>query len=327
MKKLFLITAALVSAFLFCSCNEEDEPKVNQDSEWTKFDEAELDAIHVLYDSLHLADCCEYKDWSIMDSPGYVGQKGGGYFKNVTKYYGLTHQYDSLTNRYIVTSMKFSVLPQRDDISLPDVFGSFKHLKSFIMEVPDGASIVIPKTLCDCPLTTLKITPAVWESANIVKSPLPENFGNLAETLESLEICQTELGNDLLEYVKEFKNLKECTLRDNNFTGKVPYLPWANAAFCFNNNHFTEFDWRYVGNYQEFDRLCIEDWSTVPRFRYNEIEGPLPSYINQEFFYLLDRKDYWRPGWFLETFLGFNPIIKEYLELYTKYTGQIQTLE
>lgn len=323
MKKLFLITAALVSALLFCSCEEEEMPHETQ-KHGLHIDENQLSALRVIYNSLHLADCKEYNNW--IYRYGTPGSNYGIDSLYVTYRHGLTFEIDSVRHLYVVTKIDLSKLPQRNDISLPDVFESFSHLKSFIINVPGGASVEIPRTLCDCPLATLKINPVDWDGSRIVKGSLPDNFGKLGATLESLEICCTNLGNELLDYIVEFKNLKEGRFGDNNFTGKVPYLPWANSEFSFSNNHFTEFDWRYIETFDQFRMICDSIWPPVPYFRYNEITGPLPSYFNKDFFDYYRSNHKRRPGEFLNGILRGNQIMEEYQELYTKYTGLTPSL-
>lgn len=287
-------------------------------------DENQLAALRVIYNSLHLADCKEYNNW--IYRYGTPGSNYGIDSLYVTHRHGLTFEIDSVEHLYVVTKIDLSKLPQRNDISLPDVFESFSHLKSFIINVPGGASIEIPRTLCDCPLATLKINPVDWDGTGIVKSPLPDNFGKLGATLESLEICGTNLGKELLDFIVEFKNLKEGSFYGNNFTGKVPYLPWGGSRLSFGSNKFTEFDWRYMETFDQFRMLCAENWSTVPYFGYNEITGPLPSYFNKDFFDYYRSNHKRRPGEFLNGILRGNQIMEEYQELYTKYTGLTPSL-
>lgn len=333
MKHLLLI-AAFLSAFLFSSCSAEDEPN-NYNSYWTYIDENEQEGLNAIYKALGLDDDRSYDYWAknlasrFFRSP-YVSS-------DLSKFEGLTFGYDSTSNRLVVKKMSFNIIYEPNGFPLPDIFDKFKHLESFELKYTIGVLKEIPSTLCDLPLKELRIRPLRLESEiSGINGTLPKNFGKLAETLEILDIKNSQYGNEFLDLViKEFKNLKECHLVSNNFTGevpenldkfsdklklcdlghnhftgKVPYMEnWQTIYYCFDNNEFTEFDWRYIDNFEDFKRFCSER-KYPPRFRDNNISGKLPDYFNQDFF------DYYRENYsvansYIGTFLRGNPLYDE----------------
>ncbi len=271
--KIFRIPNALVLAFAITSCHSEEEP-TKEVGLGRHIDEAELEAIHMLYDSLHLSDCAEYSDWVTN------GNRPGEFYTDlqdiyVTSRQGLKFGVDTVTNRYVVTEMDFRTLPNRSDLSLPDIFDCFKHLKKFTVYLPSEARIKFPRTLCECPLEELKIRS---ESKETLTGPLPDNFAKLGKTMKEINIWGTSLGNELLDYILAFQNLTFCSLPNNDFTGKVPYLHINGNYYNFGSNHFTEFDWRYFDDMLDKYRY----WSLyIPLLSYNDIEGPLPDSFRQ----------------------------------------------
>ncbi len=327
--KPLLLTVAFLSAFLFSSCSAEDEPN-NYNSYWTYIDENEQEGLNAIYKALGLDDDRSYDYWAknlasrFFRSP-YVSS-------DLSKFRGLAFGYDSTSNRLVVKGMSLYVSYAPNGFSLPDIFDKFKHLEYFKLEFSGGALKEIPSTLCDLPLKELRIRPFGTETPGI-KGTFPKNFGKLAETLEFLDIHNTQYGNKFLNLILEkFKNLKECYIYSNNFTGevpknldkfsdkleicdleynhftgKVPYMEnWQTVYYCFDNNEFTEFDWRYIDNFEDFKRFCSEG-IYPPRFRGNNISGKLPDYFNQDFFDYY-RENYWDVDSYLGSFLGGNPI-------------------
>ena len=199
--------------------------------------------------------------------------------------------------------------------------------------------------MCDLPLKRLRVSPGWAGTAVYINGTFPKNFGNLAETLEILDIGNSQYGNEFLDLILEkFKNLKVCYLYSNNFTGevpenldkfsdklekcdlslnhftgKVPYLKnWQKTYYSFYRNHFTEFDWRYLDSFRNFS-YCYNQKIYPPNFKENNISGKFPEYFNQEFFDYY-REDSWGVKLYLTDFLWGNPIFdKEYKELEYKY--------
>lgn len=343
--KHLLLTVAFLSAILFCSCSaEEDEPHFDYNSYWTYIDETEQEGISTLYYALGLDDDRSYEGWSKCLKSRFFHSPDSTY--NITQFEGLTFGYDSISNRFVVKRMSLYGKYTPDGFSLPDIFDKFKHLESFELKLTRGALIEIPSTLCDLPLKELCIYPAgSVGSAIYLKGTFPKNFGKLAETLEILDIENSRYGNKFLDLILEkFRNLKECYLICNNFTGevpenldkfsaklemcnlnynhftgKVPYLEnWQTVEYSLYQNQFTEFDWRYFDNFKDF-RDFYNQKICPPNFKENNISGKFPEYFNQEFFDYY-REDSWGVKLYLTDFLWGNPIFdKEYKELEYKY--------
>lgn len=316
MKKTLILLATVLLALNITSCHSEEEP-TTEVGLGRHIDEAELEAIHMLYDSLHLSDCAEYSNWvTNSDRPGVFYTDLQDIY--VTKRHGLKFGVDTVTNRYVVTEMDFQNLPNRSDLSLPDIFDCFKHLKKLTVYLPDEARIKFPRTLCECPLEELKIRSGSKET---LTGPLPDNFAKLGKTMKQIDIGGTSLGNELLDYILEFSNLTYCSVPNNDFKGKVPYLHNTGIYYDFRGNYFTEFDWRYFDDIYDTYRT----WRFhIPEFAYNDIEGPLPSnfreYLYNERSFVVDFKIFM---WFL--FDG-NPVYeKDFKALVKEELGETLT--
>lgn len=272
--------------------------------------DGELEAIYTLYDALQLADNSYYDNWVANVGNSLVD-------KYIVRRAGIEFVLDSLTNTFRVASLELSQLPDRNDLVLPDVFDKFEFLESFTLHVPSTASISLPVALFDCPLKQLTI---VCDSITAIKGSIPPNYGNLAPTIEYLKFEGTTLGNDLLKPLPNFTKLKECHLRKNNLTGKTPFFSnYRECYYYFDGNEFTEFDWKYMETYQDFETTVYNKPIMFPRFVNNNISGPLPSYINDDFFATFyEKKDVYRPGYFFYDVFRYNPIYKEYKEAETK---------
>ena len=343
--KHLLLTVAFLSAFLFSSCSAEDEPGNNYNSYWTYIDETEQEGLSMIYQALGLENDDTYDHWAknlttrFFHSP-YVST-------DLSPFKGLTFGYDSTSNRLVVKEMNLDAIGARDGFSLPDIFDKFKHLESFELMLARGVLKEIPSTLCDLPLKKLRIYYPAYDfesTDSYIDGSFPKNFGKLGETLEILDIRNSRYGNEFLDLIiKEFKNLKKCFLICNNFTGevpenldkfsdkleicdlefnhftgKVPYLEnWQTIIYGFYRNEFTEFNWRYIDNFEDFKRFCSEG-IYPPSCVANNISGKFPDYFNQDFFDYY-RSDYMAPQSYLGNFLGFNPIYDdEYLRISQK---------
>ena len=197
--KHLLLTVAFLSAILFSSCSAEDEPN-NYDSYWTYIDENEQEGLNAIYKALGLDDDRDYDYWAkniasrFFRSP-YVSS-------DLSKFKGLTFGYDSISNRLVVKRMSFNIIYEPYGFPLPDIFDKFKHLESFELKYTIGVLKEIPPTLCDVPLKELRIRPLELESEiSGINGTLPKNFGKLAETLEILDIKNSQYGNEFLDLV------------------------------------------------------------------------------------------------------------------------------
>lgn len=342
--KHLLLTVAFLSAFLFSSCSaEEDEPHFDYNSYWTYIDETEQEGISTLYYALGLDDDRSYEGWTECLKSRFFHSPDSTY--NITQFKGLKFGYDSISNRFVVKEINLTIY--KPSAYLPDIFDKFKHIVGVEIELGERARIDLSSapTLCDLPLKKLRVSPGWAGTAVYINGTFPKNFGNLAETLEILDIGNSQYGNEFLDLILEkFKNLKVCYLYSNNFTGevpenldkfsdklekcdlslnhftgKVPYLKnWQKTYYSFYRNHFTEFDWRYLDSFRNFS-YCYNQKIYPPNFKENNISGKFPEYFNQEFFDYY-REDSWGVKLYLTDFLWGNPIFdKEYKELEYKY--------
>lgn len=255
MKKGFLLLFLLL--FLACRDDSDGGSLDTKESKRPTMNVQDSLAIVAFYHSMKCAEWKEPYHWDLTD---------------YTTWGGIMVELDKATNEYRVTDIKILETDKHLPVgySLPAELGNLTRLRSLILLGNSNATGCIPPEIFNCPLEILDIMGGDKRCGGFTGT-IPQEVGNVANTLKYLCISNTSIGGDLPKELGTLSKLEHrAELAGNNFSGKVPLflrnLPYG-ARLAW--NQFTEMDWRYF----------TEDIGFVPDLSYNHLHGEIPAEV------------------------------------------------